>query len=170
MRSLLLSCALMAIFAGCGSSSVSQSDAGHADARATDAGPADAALVDGMLAACPAVAPSATAACTTNGQICRYEHCDAEGLTTATCDSGAWSVSAQACDAVDCQGYTCGAGTVCAVSAGGALIVGCVAHTCGDGPLSCDCVCGEGVECSEGDSYGGEGLFTCNTCGSNLCP
>ncbi len=132
------------------------------------------AAVDAGGPRCPLAEPADGEACTVVGAECVYERCASGGVVRAACaagDGGAghWSATTTPCGS--CNGSACTGNTVCMERQGGALITSCASHGCGTGPLSCDCLCGAGVECTI-ERYAGTGpIYGCRAgCGASICP
>ncbi len=115
---------------------------------------------------CPSAPPIDGAACS-GSFTCLYERCPADGVHTAACSGGTFSVSEAACEPHLCRDQTCGAEEICVERVGGALLVECAPNPCGDGPIleACACSACEGFPCSTM----GRGVV-CNTCLSGICP
>jgi hypothetical protein len=132
---------------------------------------------DASQLSCPDELPTADTPCADQaglGASCVYDRCAAsDRMVSATCAQTAglaqWSVTEDVCES-DCAGFSCTGGSLCVAQVGGAFLVGCREHSCGDGPLTCDCVCGDETQCEVGDSISNEAEFTCYIdCGAEIC-
>lgn len=128
--------------------------------------------LDAASADCPSAPPEAGRRCESRGLSCLYDRCASVGLVVASCEAddagdASWRIATEACSD-SCNGNACVEDQICVARAGGAYLVGCAAHSCGDGPLTCDCVCGEGASCTQ---QRGEVVVECRVdCGLEICP
>lgn len=145
-------------------------DGGSRDGSSRDgAAPADSRVEDADAAVdpepCPNEAPTPGAACAVEGSTCWYLLCETRGQIEATCTGAAWSVAESPCEA-QCgrTDVTCEPGQICIMHVGGAVSESCEPNPCSTGPLTCDCVCGEGGCTEFPETSNPPGYWVCNVC------
>jgi hypothetical protein len=122
---------------------------------------------------CPDAAPANGSDCGylgTSLDECYYEDCAHVGLTVASCWSGTWKVSTQACGPIPCSDIsgsvttTCQAGQVCVQLQMAAV---CSTPACGTGPITQSCVPDATGYCNlRGTLAGGVSLWCCPGAGT----
>jgi len=100
---------------------------------------------------CPDDPPGVGGDCPETGLVCTYQRCATEGVVTAECGAGGWTVVFGACEQTSCGSEVCAADQICLQQFSGAQLMTCAANPCGVSSLDCDCadaLCSDDMLCS----------------------